>query len=85
MKAIIASFRRGRKTYTPRQYIVKVEGVNTKKAAEKLVNKKVSWKSPQGKVISGVISSLHGNSGALRAHFEKGLPGQAIASEVEIE
>ena len=84
MKGTILSFRRGRHTYTPRQFIIKVDKVNDKKSAEKLINKKVVWKSPQGKIINGKISNAHGNSGALRVLFEKGLPGQAVLSEVEI-
>jgi len=84
MKAIIVSFRRGKNTYKPRQYILLVEGY-TKKDSVKLINKKVTWTSPQGKEIKGIISALHGNRGTVRARFEKGLPGQAIAGTVEIE
>ena len=56
----------------------------TKKDAEKFIGKEVEWKSPSGKVIKGKISSAHGNKGVLRCIFEKGLPGQAITTEVEI-
>jgi large subunit ribosomal protein L35Ae len=37
------------------------------------------------KVITGKVSAAHGNSGAVRALFEKGLPGQAIGKHVRIE
>jgi len=57
----------------------------TKEAAEKLVDKKVTWKSPAGKEINGRIASSHGNKGALRAIFETGMPGQAIGQKVVIE
>ena len=84
MKATVVSFRRGKNTYKPRQYILLVED-SPKKDSIKLINKKVTWTSPQGKEIKGIITALHGNRGAVRARFEKGLPGQALASKVTIE
>jgi len=36
-------------------------------------------------MITGKVSSAHGNNGIVRAIFEKGLPGQAITTEVEIK
>ena len=83
-KATITSFRRGKRTYTPRHFVMSVEGIGTRKEAEKLVGKSAEWKSPAGKIIRGKIASAHGNNGLLRAIFEKGLPGQALNSEVEI-
>jgi len=53
--------------------------------AEKFVGKNVEWKSPAGKIIKGKIAAAHGNKGVVRAIFEKGLPGQAITTEVEIK
>lgn len=85
MKGIIVNYRRGRHTQNPRQMIIKIEGIDERKKAEKLVGKEVIWKSPSGKEIKGKILAPHGNKGAVRARFEKGLPGQAIGMEVEIK
>jgi len=85
MKGIIVNYRRGRHTQNPRQMIIKIEGIDERKKAEKLVGKEVIWKSPSGKEIKGKIVAPHGNKGAVRARFEKGLPGQAIGMEVEIK
>jgi len=87
MKGTVIQFRRGRKTYKPRHFLLEVAGINKREKASELVGKKVSWTSSgkAAKVISGVISSAHGNKGVLRAIFEKGLPGQAIGTAVEIE
>jgi len=86
MKAILVNFRGAYKRQkASNQMIVQAEGVSKKDAAEKLVNKKVIWTSPKGKAISGKITSVHGRNGAVRALFEKGLPGQAIGSEAKIE
>ncbi|MFH1608296.1 MAG: 50S ribosomal protein L35ae [archaeon] len=84
-KGKVIQFRRGRHTFKPRHFLIEVDGVKDKKDAEKFVGKEVSWKSPAGKVISGKISALHGNKGVVRAIFEKGLPGQAVTTEVEVK
>ena len=52
---------------------------------KEFVGKEVVWKSPAGKEIKGKVSGVHGNKGVVRVIFEKGLPGQAIATEVEIK
>lgn len=85
MKGIVVNFRRGRHRYKPRQFIIKVEGVDKKTSAEKLIGKEVIWKSPANKEIKGRLTNVHGNKGLLRALFEKGLPGQAVANQVEIK
>jgi len=84
MKAIVIQFRRGRKTYKPRHFLIDVEMKN-KQEAEKLVGRDVEWRSPAGKIIKGKIAATHGNKGIVRAIFEKGLPGQALTTEVEIK
>ena len=84
MKAQVVQFRRGRKTYKPRHFILDV-GVKKREEAENFVGKEVEWRSPAGKVIKGKISSAHGNKGLVRAIFEKGLPGQAVTTEVEVK
>ncbi len=85
MKAKIANFRRGRHTQKTNQMILYVEGVETIEAAKKLVGKTVVFKTSTGKEIKGKVSNAHGNNGAVRVLFEKGMPGQAIGSDVEIK
>ncbi len=85
MEGTIMNFRQGRHTQTTNQMIVVVEGVDSKDKASKLVGKKVIFTTPSGKKITGEVRSAHGNSGALRVLFEKGLPGQSISRKVAIE
>lgn len=85
MEGVIVNFRRGRKTQTDNQMIVKVRGIDDKKKAESMLGKTVSWKSPAGTEIKGRVTKEHGNSGALKVHFERGMPGQAIGEKVNIE
>jgi large subunit ribosomal protein L35Ae len=81
----IVQFRRGRHTIHERHFLIEIDKIKTRKDAEKFIGKEVEWKSPAGKIIKGKISSAHGNKGVVRAIFEKGLPGQAVATGVEIK
>jgi len=85
MRGKIIQFRRGRHTIHKRHFLIEIPEVENKKDAEKFVGKEVVWKSPAKKEIKGKISSTHGNNGVIRAIFEKGLPGQAVTTEVEIK
>ena len=85
VKGKVIQFRRGKKTITPRHYLIEVDGVSNREDASKLVGKEVIWTSPAKKQIKGNISGAHGNNGVVRAIFEIGLPGQAITTEVEIK
>jgi len=84
--AKVIQFRRGRKTFKPRHFLLEIPSVDTREGATKFVGKTVQWKSTgkEPKKITGKISSAHGGNGVVRAIFEKGLPGQAVGSKVEI-
>jgi len=84
MKAKIVQFRRGLKRIHERHYILNV-GCKSREDATKFVGKEVIWSSPAGKDIKGKVSSAHGNKGLVRGIFEKGLPGQARNTEVEVK
>lgn len=81
----VIQFRRGRKTIHERHFLIELDGVSNKKEAEKFAGKNVEWKSPAGKIIKGKIAASHGTKGVVRAIFEKGLPGQAITTKVEVK
>lgn len=87
MKGKVIQFRRGRHTIHERQFLIEIPKVETKKDAEKFIGKEVEWISPgkNRKIIRGKISAPHGNRGVLRAIFERGLPGQAVTTGVEIK
>jgi large subunit ribosomal protein L35Ae len=84
-KSKIVQFRRGRKTIHEKHFLIEVEGSKNRKDAEKFIGKSVVWKSPAGKIIKGKVAAPHGNKGLVRAIFEKGLPGQAVTTEVEVK
>lgn len=84
-KGKVIQFRRGKHTYHKRHFLIEIPNVSTRENAKKFAGKEVEWKSPAGKIIRGKIADAHGNKGIVRAIFEKGLPGQAITTEVEIK
>jgi len=86
MEGVIVHFRGSYKRKKGNQVILIVPGVASREKANDLVGKTVVWKTPgkTPKEISEQISSAHGNSGAVRALFEKGLPGQSLGTEVKI-
>ena len=85
--AKVIQFRRGKKTVTPKHFLIEIEGSDSKESATKFVGKTVTWTSPgkTAKKITGKITASHGNNGVVRAIFERGLPGQAIGTEVELK
>lgn len=84
MKGIILSYRRGKHTQNVNQMLVELDGVDDREKAEKMVGKKLVWKSPGNRETKGEIISVHGGKGIVRAKFERNLPGQSINDEVEI-
>jgi len=84
MKGIVVQFRRSRHRIHERHYLLDL-GFTKREEAKKMAGKEVIWKSPAGKIIAGKISDAHGNKGLVRAIFEKGLPGQAMTTEVEVK
>ncbi len=79
------NYRGGQRTQKVNQMIISPENASNKEDAEKLLGKKVEWTTPSGRKLAGTISRVHGRNGTVVAIFEKGLPGQAIGTEIEIE
>ena len=84
MEGILVNYRRGRRTMRGNQMIVEVEGYGTRAKAAQLIGKRVVWNTPAKKEIHGKIVAAHGNKGAVRARFRRGMPGQAIGGKVAI-
>ena len=85
MEATISNFRGGRHTVHSSQMILVVKNVHAKDKAKELVGKNVTWTTPSKKRVKGKIIATHGNSGAVRAKFERGMPGQSLGTNVKIE
>ena len=79
MKGKIVSYRRGRHSQYQNQALVRFDDVESREGAQKLVGKKVVWKS-----VEGIVTRVHGANGVVRVHFKTSLPGQAIGSPVMV-
>ncbi len=84
MEATIVNYRMGRHNQYNNQMILQVSGLDTLEKAKHLIGKKVLWLSPAKKELTGIIKRTHGNNGALRAVFDKGLPGQSLGTKIQI-
>eukprot|EP00761_Pharyngomonas_kirbyi_P011130 gb/GECH01011154.1/.p1 GENE.gb/GECH01011154.1/~~gb/GECH01011154.1/.p1 ORF type:complete len:126 (+),score=7.24 gb/GECH01011154.1/:1-378(+) len=94
----VVSFRRSRHVQHPNSSLLRLEGVRTQEETKFYVGKRVAYlykgknplKDKQHKmlhghrVIWGKIVRPHGNSGVVRARFEKNLPGDSIARPVKV-
>ncbi|MEK6874319.1 MAG: 50S ribosomal protein L35ae [Nanoarchaeota archaeon] len=85
MDAVISNFRSSRHRQTGNQMILVAQGIDSREKASALIGKSVVWKTPAGKEMKGVVSAAHGNKGAVRAHFETGMPGQAVGTRIVIQ
>jgi len=84
MEAVIANFRKSVHSQKTNHMVIYIQGVDSKEKAKSLIGKTVVWKSPAGKEMKGKISNVHGNKGAVRAIFERGMPGQSIGSKIVV-
>ena len=85
MEGVIVNFRGSRRVKKGNHMIIQVDGITNKEKASELVGKKVVWNTSSGKAMNGKVASAHGNKGALRVIFERGMPGQSIGSKVMLE
>ena len=85
MEGIINNYRRNRASQNTKHMVISVSNIDTKAKAEKLIGKKVTFKTENGKSIIGEVKSTHGNKGCIRAVFERGIPGQGLGQKVVIE
>ena len=88
MEGVIIHFRGSYKTRRlhPRQMIVEIDGLDSKEKAVKVIGKEVVWQT-SGKLkkqIKGKITAPHGNNGAVKVTFEKGMPGQSLGTKVKV-
>lgn len=79
----VISYRKGPRTQSPKECLIRFPDVESAGEAVQLVGRKVAWPAEERKCIGKVVS-LHGKKGLVRAHFRKGLPGDALGSQVRI-
>jgi large subunit ribosomal protein L35Ae len=79
----IVNYRIGIGTQNPKECLIQFAHVNSASLAGQLVNRKVVWKQGNIKHI-GKIAGPHGKNGVVKVKFQKGVPGQALGTTVEL-
>ncbi len=79
----ILNYRIGIGTQNPKECLIQFAHVNSASHAGQLFNRKVVWKQGNTKLI-GTIAGTHGKNGVVRVKFQKGVPGQALGTTVEL-
>ena len=79
----IVNYRIGIRTQKPKECLIQFAHVNSASLACQLINRKVVWK--QGNIkLMGKIAGSHGKKGVVKVKFQKGVPGQALGTTVEL-
>jgi len=79
----IVNYRIGISTQNPKECLIQFAHVNSASLAGQLINRKVVWKQGDSKLI-GKIAGSHGKNGVVKVKFQKGVPGQALGTTVEL-
>ncbi|MCK5124007.1 MAG: 50S ribosomal protein L35ae [Dehalococcoidia bacterium] len=79
----ILNYRIGIGTQNPKECLIQFAHVNSASLACQLIRRKVVWKQGNRKLI-GTIAGTHGKKGVVRVKFQKGVPGQALGTTVEL-
>ncbi len=81
---IVANYRLGMASQHCKEFLIRIQNVESEGEACKYIGRKAIWRSEGNKRIAGKVLGVHGKRGVLKARFRKGLPGQAIGTNVEI-
>ena len=85
--ATFTSYRRSKRHLNVNQALLQIEGVNSKEEAQWYIGKKVAsvYKKGKEQIINwGVITKEHGNSGIVRAKFDRNLPPLMLGKTVRV-
>ncbi|RVD91642.1 ribosomal L35Ae [Tubulinosema ratisbonensis] len=88
LEAIFISHKRGQRRIHPNRSLLRVEGIKSRDTAQKFIGNAVISeykKDGQTYINKGMITNAHGNSGVLRAKFERNLPPQMVGKKVYLK
>merc|ERR1712087_698672 len=89
-KGVILGFKRSKSNVYPTCTLLKIDGVRTKEDTSYYHGKKVAYiykaksekKGSKFRVMWGKVRRAHGNSGVVRAKFQKNIPPRAFGAPV---
>eukprot|EP00635_Sarcinochrysidales_sp_CCMP3193_P001739 CAMPEP_0118896328 /NCGR_PEP_ID=MMETSP1166-20130328/4251_1 /TAXON_ID=1104430 /ORGANISM="Chrysoreinhardia sp, Strain CCMP3193" /LENGTH=115 /DNA_ID=CAMNT_0006835385 /DNA_START=33 /DNA_END=380 /DNA_ORIENTATION=+ len=92
VKGVVLGYKRGLRNQYVTTNLVKLQGVDDKKAVEWYLGKKIAYvykahtkkKDTKYRVIWGKVTRAHGSNGVVRAKFRRNLPPTAIGGPVRV-
>ena len=79
----IVNYRVGIRTQMPKWCLIQILGENSVSRVGQLVGRKMILKFGKNSFVGRVIG-LHGKKGIVKVKFQKGIPGQAFGTRVEL-
>ena len=79
----IMNYRIGIKTQMTSECLIQFPQVTSVALTGQLIGKSVEWKG-LNKNLTGKIVGFHGKNGVVRARFKRGVPGQALGTNVQL-
>ena len=83
VQGTIVNYHVGIRTQMSKECLIQFAYTDSVSETGKLIGRKVIWKNGNSKIV-GKIVGLHGKKGLARARFRKGVPGQALGTNVEV-
>ncbi|KAM0671456.1 ribosomal protein L35Ae [Ordospora colligata] len=83
------SYKRGQRRLYPRYALLSISNVGSRESASQYVGNGVLCykvnKQGEARAVHGVITKVHGMSGAVRARFTRNLDSQALGTQVFVK
>lgn len=79
----IMNYHIGIRTQNSKECLIDFSATSPDERIEAHIGQKVLWKGTKS-AINGRIVGFHGRKGVVRAKFNKGVPGQALGTFVEL-
>jgi len=84
VRARFIGYRGGKSTQYNKYALIRVENVENKREVAVYIGRKAVWHSKSGSRLIGRVVSIHGRGGTLEVRFRKGLPGEAVGTEIAL-